>query len=292
MFARPKGMIGLACFVLAAMVAALALAPASAQSQARSVRENFARPDQTIEYHFMLKAPEIREKEIEKILRSSVIDPLKSLVEMEKLGKPRPGLYVDSRSYVLDKNYLTVRVRQGQITVRSRGGAPEGLVNVGDCGSKKYEMDYFAKPNYSISSDIKFKAEEFATTPPALTIPGLWEFMEKKCPVLFSQIRPHLKEASIEIPGVATMYSADIKLKHPLGTKANEAGLAVWFFPPTDKTLVEFAFTGYNRDREDLDKLYADILSSVKNAGLYNPEQVSKTRQYFRAYFGSPPPTE
>jgi hypothetical protein len=96
----------------------------------------------------------------------------------------------------------------------------------------------------------------------------------------------------IEIPGVATMYSADIKLNHPLATKLKEAGLAVWFFPPTDKTLVEFAFAGYNCDREDLDKLYAEIMESVKKAGLLNAEQISKTRQYFRAYWGTLPPTE
>ena len=116
--------------------------------------------------------------------------------------------------------------------------------------------------------------------------------MEKKCSTLFSQIRPHVKEAAMEIPGVATMYSADIKLKHPLATKAKESGLAVWFFPPTDKTLVEFAFSGYIRDREDLDKLYAEVMASVKQAGLLKAEQVSKTRQYFRAYFGSLPPSE
>ena len=269
-----------------------AVTPVSAQPQATAIRHNFAQPDQTIEYHFMLNVADIREKGIEKVLQTGVIDPLRTLVEMEKVGKPRPGIYIDSRDYALDKRKLTVRVRQGQITVRARGMAPEGLVDVGDCGSKKYEMDYFVNPYYSISSDIKFKGEEFATTPPALTVPGLWAFMEKKCPAIFSQIKPYLKGVAVEIPGVATMYSAGIKLKHPLATKLKEAGLAVWFFPPAGKALVEFAFSGYIRDKEDLDKLYAEVMASVKQAGLLKAEQVSKTRQYFRAYFGTLPPTE
>jgi hypothetical protein len=292
MLAKPKVLVVFSLLVLIATVWALSPTPASGQTPAKSVRDNFGQPKETIEYHFMLKVSDIREKDVEKTLQVSVVDPLKPLVEMERLGKPRSGIYIDSRNYVLDKSYLTVRVRQGQITVRSRGATPEILIDVGDCGSKKYEMDYFVKPYYSISSDIKFKPEEFATTPPALTIPGLWEFMEKKCPALFSQIQPYLKDAAIEIPGVATMYSADIKLNHPLATKLKEAGLTVWFFPPTDQTLVEFAFTGYNRDREDLDKLYAEIMESVKKAGLLNAEQISKTRQYFRAYWGTLPPTE
>lgn len=292
MFPRSKCSIVLVLLVLAVTTVVLVPAPISAQSPAKSVREKFADPEQTIEYHFMLQVPDIQEKEAEKILQAKVIDPLKSVAEIGRLGKPRAGVYVDSRDYVLDKSYLIVRVRQGQITIKSRAAAPESLIDLEDCGAKKYEMDYFAKPNYSISSDILFKPEEFATVPPAFTVPGLWTFMEKRCPALFSQIRPYAKNAAIEIPGVATMYSAEIKIKSPSAPKLKEGTLALWFFPPTDRTLVEFAFTGYNRDREKLDALYEEISSSVKNAGLYNPEQISKTRQYFRSYFGNLPPTE
>ena len=292
MLAKPKVLVVFPLLVLIATAWVLSPTPTFAQSLAKSVRDNFARPDQTIEYHFMLQVPEVQEKEMEKIVQSKVIDPLKSIAEIGRLGKPRPGVYVDSRDYALDKAYLIVRVRQGQITIKSRAAAPESLIDLEDCGAKKYEMDYFAKPGYSISSDIKFKPEEFATTPPAFTVPGLWAFMEKKCPALFGQIQPYLKDAAIEIPGVATMYGAEIEIKSPSAPKLKEGTLAVWFFPPTDKTLVEFAFTGYNRDRADLDKLYAEIMESVKRAGLLNAEQISKTRQYFRAYWGTLPPTE
>jgi hypothetical protein len=292
MFARRKWSVTRTLFVVIATAWALAPTSTFAQSPAKSVRDNFARPDQTIEYHFMLHVPELQEKEMEKILPSKVIDPLKSIAEIGRLGKPRSGVYVDSRDYALDKAYLIVRVRQGQITIKSRAVAPESLIDLEDCGAKKYEMDYFAKPGYSISSDILFKPEEFATTPPAFTVPGLWDFMEKKCPALFGQIQPYLKGATVEIPGVATMYSAEIKVKSPSAPKLKEGTLAVWFFPPTDRTLVEFAFTGYNRDREGLDKLYGEVMSAVREAGLYNAEQGSKTRQYFRAYFGGLPPTE
>jgi hypothetical protein len=292
MFTKHRLFSALTLFFLAATVVAPGPTSTFAQSPAKSVRDNFARPDQTIEYHFMLQVPDLQEKEMEKILQARVIDPLKSIAEIGRLGKPRPGIYVDSRDYILDKNYLIVRVRQGQITIKSRAGAPESVIDLEDCGAKKYEMDYFARPNYSISSDIQFKPEEFATTLPGFTVPGLWAFMDKKCPALFSQIRPYLKDAAIEIPGVATMYSAEIKIKDPSAPKLKEGTLAAWFFPPRDQTLVEFAFTGYNRDRVDLDKLYAEIMSAVKKAGLLNAEQISKTRQYFKAYWGTLPPTE
>jgi hypothetical protein len=292
MVTRPKKLFIVLALFVAATAVMLTPALISAQAPVKNVRDSFAQPEQTIEYHFMLNVPDLREKEMEKIVQSKVIDPLKSIADIGRLGKPRAGIYIDSRDYVLDKHFLIVRVRQGQITIKSRGAAPESLIDLADCGAKKYEMDYFAKPEYSISSDIKFKPEEFATTPPGFTVPGLWAFMEKKCPALFEQVRPYAKNAAIEIPGVATMYGADIDIKSPSAPKLKEGSLAVWFFPATDKSLVEFAFTGYNRDRESLDKLYTESMETVRKAGLLKAEQISKTRQYFRAYFGSLPPNE
>jgi hypothetical protein len=60
----------------------------------------------------------------------------------------------------------------------------------------------------------------------------------------------------------------------------------VWFFPPTNKALVELAFTGYVRDKAALDRLYRDFGKFLKEAGLLKTEQVSKTEQYFQAYLG------
>jgi len=164
--------------------------------------------------------------------------------------------------------------------------APEVLLDLEKCSAKKYEMDYFGQPEYSISSDIKFKKEEFDVSPSKWTIPDLLGFMGKQCPALADQLRPVVKNgAGIEIPGVAIMYGADLTLKHPMAKKAKGAGISVWFFPPTNKALVELSFGGYVRDRGELDQAYAEIGKFLKDAGMLKAEQVSKTEQYFNAYF-------
>jgi hypothetical protein len=249
--------------------------------------ESFAQPDQTMEYHFMLNEANLTEKNIVKFLAEKIIAPLKPICDIELLFKPKKGIYVDSRDRVLDRNKVILRVREGQITTKARALAPEVLLDLEKCSAKKYEVDYFLQPEYSISSDIKFKKEEFDVSPSKWTITDLLSFMGKQCPALLDQLRPVVKDgAGIEIPGVALMYSADVTLKHPLAGKAKEAGLAVWFFPPTNRSLVELSFGGYVRDRAELDSLYAEIGKFLKQAGLLKAEQVSKTEQYFRAYIG------
>lgn len=249
--------------------------------------ESFARQDQTMEYHFMLEEGDLTEKNMAKFLDEKILKPLKPICDIESLSKPRNGIYVDSRDRVLDKNKIILRVREGLITTKARALAPEVLLDLDQCGAKKYEMDYFGQPEYSISSDIKFKKEEFDVSPSKWTIPDLLGFMGKRCPALLDQLRPVVKDgAGIEIPGVALMYSADVTLKHPSAAKAKGAGLAVWFFPPTNKALVELSFGGYVRDRAELDPLYAEIGKFLKETGLLKAEQVSKTEQYFRAYIG------
>ncbi|MCI0474654.1 MAG: hypothetical protein L0Y55_00245, partial [Anaerolineales bacterium] len=241
-----------------------------------------------VEYHYMIQIADLKEADLSKAYQASIVDPLKAIAEVGALGKPKPGIYVDSKDYALEKSNLIVRVRDGRITLKARAASPDVLLDLENCSSKKYEMDYFGTPDYSISSDIKFAAEEFDIKLPALTIPKLWEFIEKKCPAVYKQIQPALKSgANVEIPGVANMYGAEVKLKHATAAKLKEAGLAVWFFPPTDKFLVELAFTGLVKDRADADKMYAEIQSALKNAGLLKVDQSSKTQQYFAAYFGA-----
>ncbi len=262
--------------------------PTAAPVAAKGLADKFAQPDQTVEYHFMIQVAALAEKDLDKAYSASVVEPLKTVVEIGALGKPKPGIYVDSKEYGLEKGNLIIRVRDGQITLKARASSPEVLLDLENCSSKKYEMDYFGTPDYSISSDIKFEASEFDIKPPALTITKLWEFIEKKCPAVWKQIQAPVKSAgAIEIPGVANMYSAEAKLKHATAAKLKEAGVAVWFFPPTDKFLVELAFTGFVKDRADVDKMYAELQTTLKNAGLLKADQSSKTQQYFASYFGA-----
>lgn len=285
--------------LFAALVATTALAAAAAPALAQAapavpasgLAAAFARPDQTIEYHFMIAVPAMKEADLAAVYDKAVVAALAPVAEVGALKKPKPGIYVDSRGHDLEKKNLIVRVRQGQITVKARASAPDALLDLAPCSTKKYEMDWFGTPDYSISSDIKFKDEEFDVKPTAWTPPKLWEFIGSKCPDLMKQIGPAVAGApAAEIPGVAAMYSADVKLKHAaaadLAKAGLEAGVAVWFFPPTDKALVELAFTGRVADRAASDRMYGDIRAELSKAGLLAADQSSKTQQYFAAYFG------
>ncbi|MBM4347287.1 MAG: hypothetical protein FJ107_04065 [Deltaproteobacteria bacterium] len=276
-----KGLLLLA----AALVVATGFTPQAWAKNAAA--ESFAQQDQTIEYHFMIEEGNLTEKDLAKGLPAAIIEPLKPLCDVGPASKSRKGIYIDSRARILEKNNLILRVREGSITVKARGLSPAVVTDLERCSLKKYEIDYFALPEYSISSDIKFKKEEFDVSPSKMTIQGLLGFMKSKCPALFEQIWPVVKDGTgLEIPGVATMYSFDVTLKHPLARKLKEADLAVWFFPPTNRALVEPPFTGEVRDRAELDKLGAEVEAFLKNAGLLKAEQVSKTEQYFKVYFG------
>ncbi len=266
-------------------------APAFPQQKAESLAEKFARPDQTVEYHFMIEVPGLKEGDLAKTFKSSIVERLAKFAKIGELKKPKPGIYVDSRESGLEKSNLIIRVRSGQITVKARAASPEGLLDLEKASSKKYEMDYFGIPEYSISSDIKFKDEEFDVRPSAWTIETLWAFIGKKSPRLYGQIEPVIKKAGkVEIPGTASMYSVDAELMHPAASRLKgaivESGLAVWFFPPTGKYLVELAFTGLVKYRSETDKIFEDLRSGLSGAGLLKADQSSKTRQYFNAYFG------
>jgi hypothetical protein len=268
----------------AALLVAMGFTPQAWGQKAKA--ESFAQKDQTMEYHFMLSEGDLTEKNMTKFLAEKIVAPLKPICDIEPLSKPKNGIYVDSRDRALDKNKIILRVREGLITTKARALAPEVLLALAKCSEKKYEMDYFGQPEYSISSDIKFTKEEFDVSPSKWTIPDLLGFMAKKCTALSEQLRPVVTDgAGIEIPGVAIMYGADLTLKHPLAKKAKGAGIAVWFFPPTNKALVELSFGGYVRDRGELDQAYVEIGKFLKDAGMLKAQQVSKTEQYFNAYF-------
>jgi hypothetical protein len=281
--------------LLTALVAAGAILAGSPRSSAESLTERFARPDQTVEYHFMIETPAIAEADLAKVWKTAIVDRLAPVATVGAVKKPKPGIYVDSRDRGLDRQNLIVRVRQGLITFKARAASADRLLDLAPCSAKKYEMDFFGTPDYSISSDIKFKEDEFDVAPTAWTPPKLWEFVAAKCPALSAQVAPVIAAApGIEIPGVATMYSADATLTHPaaaeLAKDGLEAGVSVWFFPPKGKMLVELAFTGSVKHRATADAVHADILAKLGAAGLLAKDQSSKTLQYFSAYLGPKAP--
>ena len=266
--------------------------PAAARSAAPAapgtLEGTFAQPGQTIEYHFMIQVAPMTEAALADSFQARVVEPLKVVAGVGPLGRRHRGAYVDSREHGLEAHDLIVRVRDGQITVKARASTPTALLDLQGCTSRKYETDHFDRPEYSISSDIKVPRREFGVPDPTSNLAGLWALIESQCPGMWRQIRPAVAGSpGLEIPGVAHMYSADATLKHPGAARLKETGVAVWFFPPTGRFLVELSFTGYVKDRLDVEKMCAWIGSRLKAAGLLRADQSSKTQQYFEAYFGA-----
>lgn len=255
--------------------------------QNSALAEKFYQRDKTIEYHLLLDVTGLTEANLEEFYKNvaAALDPM---FEAEPLGKPRWGTYIDSRKGMLDKENIILRVRQGQITVKARAKSPDSLLDLYDTGIKKYEIDCFGDPEYSISVDLKFTNDQFDTSG-EWTIGGLFDYIEKASPPLYNQLKPLIKEqASLEIPGKALMYGADLALKkdHPLSS-AVEPAISLWFFPPTGKALMEIEYSGYMRDKAYLDLLYSELTEFLKDVKLLAPEQKSKTSSYFDAYFAS-----
>ena len=252
---------------------------------ATTVQARFEQPDQTIEYHFMLRVAPMREESLATTFPARVAAPLAPVATVGALDEGQACGYVDSKTRELRKRNLIVRVREGRITLKARGPSPAQLLDLQSCRSKKYEMDYFGTRDYSISSDIKIMASAGGVSPTAGDASHIWELIARECPAAWRQVQPAVAAAgACEIPGVARMYSADVTLKHANAARVKEAGVTVWFFSPTGRTLVELAFTGYVKDRGAMDRMYADLKASLRSAGLLAADQSSKTAQYFAAY--------
>jgi hypothetical protein len=266
-----------------AVAAPTGTSPAPAGELAR----RFAQPDQTVEYHFMIQVPALSEAGLARSYQARVVEPLKAVADLGALDAWKPGVYLDSPGRDLQRHNLIVRVRRRHVDFKARAASPAALLDLEACSSRKYELDWFGTPEYSISSEIAFDAGEFDATPPALTPARLWKFVERKCPEVWEQLRPVIgASGEIVVPGVAHMYDAEASLKHPAGTRVKQAGVTVWFFPPTDRFLVELSFTGFVRDRAAMDSMYAELGSRLRKAGLLRADQSSKTEQYFDAYLG------
>jgi hypothetical protein len=270
----------------AAPVSTLApAAAAGARSGTGDLAGHFASPEQTIEYHFMLGVVPPREDSLAQAFETGIARLLRDVAEVGPLGARQACGYVDSKRRGLWRHHLIVRVRDGQITVKARAPSPGHLVDLEYCASRKYELDRFEAPEYSISSDLRFGPDQGETRPVAGPATRVWERIARGCPDLWRQIQPVVTSAGdCGIPGVAHTYTAGATLRDPTAPRLKEASVTVWFFPPTDRTLVELAFTGYVRDRQELDRTFSHMRASLRAAGLLQADQTSKTQQYFASY--------
>jgi alkylated DNA nucleotide flippase Atl1 len=111
--------------------------------------------------------------------------------------------------------------------------------------------------------------------------------MWKKCPDLARQLEVIVKPmGDLRAPGVAKMWSADFTPNHPLAPTFKESGFTAWSFAGTNQTLVEIAWTGYVKNKAELDLYYRQIKEKMGKAGLLAVDQSSKTERYFAAYYG------
>lgn len=252
------------------------------------LEKNFSNAEETLEYHFMLKAPAMTEENRSQVV-ADLVKALKPILAIEKLSGPKYGAYIDSKERVLDKVHLILRLRPGQLTIKARSTSLNDLIDLQPCtGEKnKYERDFFEEPGFSISAEYKFKKDEWIPDPTKASVRQTMDFMQAKCPSLLTQLEPYLKPIeSLTAPGTASMYSADIKLDDPLSASFKESGFTLWTFSGSTYTLAEIAWTGRVKDKVALEQLYQATREKLIKADLLAPSQSSKTEQYFQAYYG------
>ena len=276
----------LRCSVLAATLG-ISLVPAMAQKAPLTLAQKFDKVDQTLEYHYTLKAPSFTDKDIDTVL-APLLESLKGIGEVGKLEKPKEGAYLDTRDRLLDRAHLIVRLRKGLFTIKARSTNIDELIDLDICEKPKYEQDYFGEVGYTISAEIRYEKDEWLADPTKATMGQSLEFLKKRCPPLHKQLEVILKPlSSLTAPGVAKMWSAEFKPNHPLADGLKESGISAWSFPGTGQTLVEVAWTGYMKDRVQLDMLYYAVKEKLQKADLLAVDQSSKTERYFQAYYGA-----
>ena len=280
--ARKRLLVGL-------VLVATLLAGRATEALARNATpEDFAQPDQTLEYHLLINSNvNLSQQQLDKALPAYILDRFAPLLSIGPAAKPKAGMYVDSPDRILMQQSLILRVEEGLITFKSRGSSPEMVVDLAKCHGKKHEMDFYGLPEYSVSTDLRFTRGEFDAGFAGITLQKLYTFVETKCSAAFLPYMPLLRDnPSIRIPGAVTMFDYKARLNHPLAAKVKAAVVSAWFFPPTREKLLELSFRGYVRDRADLDRLSGELLGFLRGRGLLDPRQMSKTDYYFKAFFG------
>jgi len=240
-----------------------------------------------LEYHFMLNDP-IKIDEASFLQQAGrLLDQLAPMFVIDPKPKKGKSIYVDTKDRKLQKENLILRVRDGQITLKARGPSAASVSDLAKCDAKKYEIDYFAAPEYSVSSDIKFKKEEFETSLSGLTAEKLFAFIGSRCAPALNALKTVAGDPGVAFPGQTSQYDFKGKLRadHPLANKVG-VDLSVWFFPPTKQSSIELAYSGRAEDKAVLDALQQETMRFLEKQGLLNPSQGSKTEFYFTSYMG------
>jgi hypothetical protein len=255
---------------------------------AQQLLQRFAQAEETLEYHFMLTVPAFTAASQNQAM-ADLVNQLRPVLQVGAITGPKAGAYIDTPDRALDKAQLILRLRPGQLTVKARSTSLNRLIDLEPCtGQKvKYERDFFEEAGYSISSEVKFKKEDWLPDPTQATVQQTMAFMQDKCPALLTQLEVYLKPIqAVAAPGSAQMFAADITLDHPLSAAFKESGFSFWVFPGTPHALAEIAWTGRAKDKAALDLLAQQVRAQLLQAGLLAKDQSSKTEQYFLAYFG------
>lgn len=238
--------------------------------------------DGDLEYHFLLNdSVNVSEASLP-ALPAQLIEQLAPMFIVKAEGEHDVGMYVDTPDRLLQQQNLILRVKQGKITLKARGAAPDSVLDLEKCDKKKYEIDYSGQADYSISSDLKFKDDEFDIAFTTITPQKLYAFIQTRCPAMYAHLAPLLNDARVKIPGVASQYEfeACLPADHPAAKKA-EVTLTIWFMAPKDEIVVELAYSGAAADKDALDALQTETVEFLKSKGLLRTEQKSKTQLYF-----------
>lgn len=240
-----------------------------------------------LEYHFLLNNSVNVSEACMPTLPAQLIEQLAPMFLVKVEGEHDVGMYVDTPDRLLQQQNLILRVKQGKITLKARGAAPGSVLDLEKCDKKKYEIDYSGQADYSISSDLKFKDEEFDITFTTITPQKLYTFIQTRCPAMYAHLTPLVNDTRVRIPGVASQYEfeASLPADHPAAKKA-EVTLTIWFMAPKDETVVELAYSGAAAEKDVLDALQTETVEFLTSKGLLRTEQKSKTQLYFDTFLG------
>ena len=108
-------------------------------------------------------------------------------------------------------------MQSGLLTVKARSTSLEDLIDLETCETIKYEEDYFGEVDYSISSELKFKKEDWIADPSKASVQQVQAFFSKRNVQHWPSSSRRFSSPWVpDRSGVAKMYSAEFKLNHPL----------------------------------------------------------------------------
>jgi hypothetical protein len=241
-----------------------------------------------LEYHFLLNNITNINEQYMPVMPVQVAEKLAPMFIVDPRGKMKNGIYIDTPDRKLKQKNLILLVKNGKLTVKSRGNSPEEIADLPKCerkkSSKKYEVDYFGTTGYSISSSIRFSPEELDIANNMISPAKVGAFLEKACAPLYEKVKDVLADPSVVIPGTSNQYKFKVKLGkgYPLAdNKDLEVDLAIWYFPTTSETVFEISFTGPAAERTKLEELQKQTFAFLEKRAMVSPKQNSKTQTFF-----------